>query len=69
MSINKKLVQHVNILYKEIVFKFRDNNSDLTLIHFKARMSNLEKIKKRIAISRNKLNVHLDKWHSLQNIE
>ena len=66
---NRKLVQHINILYKEIVFKCRDNNSDLTLTHFKARMSNLEKIERRIAISRNKLHVHLDKWHSWQNIE
>ena len=66
---NRKLVQHINILYKEIVFKCRDNNSDLTLIHFKSRMSNLEKIERRIAISRNKLHVHLDKWHSWQNIE
>ena len=66
---NRKLVQHINILYKEIVFKCRDNNSDLTLIHFKARMSNLEKIERRIAKSRNKLHVHLDKWHSWQNIE
>ena len=65
----RKLVQHINILYKEIVFKCRDNNFDLTLIHFKARMSNLEKIERRIAISRNKLHVHLDKWHSWQNIE